>query len=312
MKQFKACVLFLAAIMAVSFSKAQSIDEGKNYLYYEKFISAKNTFQKLVDANPSNAEAAYWLGQAMIAPEDKDIAGAKAVYQKALNANSNSALLIAGMGHIALLEGNTSDARSRFETALSLSGGKDVAVLNAIGVANGDFDVKAGDGNYAIDKLKQATNIKAGKTAEIYTNLGDAYRKITDGTNATLSYDAALAINPRYARAIYRKGRVYQTQGSQQKDIFLKFYADAIAADPNYTPVYWTLHQYYYEIDVNKSAEYLDKYLAAKGADEPNTCFLKAQMKYAQGAFQDAIVAAKACIDQAGANPYPNLYGLIA
>ncbi len=310
MKHFKIGVLFLAAVMAVGFSKAQSIEEGKQFLYYEKYISARNTFQKL--ANAGNVEATYWLGQTFLLPEDKDVATAKKLYQAYLQSSPNSPLIMAGLGHALLLEGKTQEARSQFESAISLSGGKDVNVLNAVGVANGDFDVKAGDAAYAIDKLKQATNIKAGKTAEIYTNLGDAYRKIPDGSNALIAYDAALAINPRYARAIYRKGRIYQTQGNQQQDIFMQLYNQSIATDPNYTPVYFTLYQYFYETNVGRSAEYLDKYLNAKGADEPNQCFFRAQMKYAQGLFQDAIAASQICINNSGGNPYPNIYGLIA
>ena len=314
MKQLKACVLVVAAVFAANFSKAQTIEEGRTFLYYEKYISAKNVFQKLVSANPNNVDAVYWLGQTLIAPQDdKDIAGAKALYQKTLQANSNSPLLIAGMGHIALLEGNTQDARSQFETAISLSGGKNVAVLNAVGFANADFDSKAGDAAYAVDKLKEAYAIKAGsKDPDVITNLGDAYRKMADGGNAKTTYDAALAVVPNYARAKYRTGRIYQTQGRQQEEIFLKYYNEAIALDPNYTAVYWTLFQYYYETNVGKAAEYLDKYLAAKGSDEPNSCFFKAQMKYAQGLFAEAISASNACITSAGATPYPNLYGLIA
>jgi len=314
MKQLKACVLVVATLLAVNFAKAQTIEEGKQFLYYEKYISAKNTFQKLVSANPNNVDAVYWLGQTLIAPQDdKDIAAAKALYQKTLQANSNSPMLIAGMGHIALLEGNTQDARSQFETAISLSGGKNVAVLNAVGFANADFDSKAGDAAYAVEKLKQAVAIKAGsKDPDVLSNLGDAYRKMGDGGNAKLSYEAALAAVPNYARAKYRLGRIYQTQGRIQQDLFLQYYNEAIALDANYTPVYWTLFQYYYETDVPKAAGYLDKYLAAKGADEPNSCFLQAQMKYAQALYADAITSANACIAAAGATPYPNLYGLIA
>ena len=314
MKKLKACVLVVVAMLAANFIQAQTIDEGRTFLYYEKYISARNVFQKLVAANPNNVDAVYWLGQTLIAPQDdKDIAGAEALYQKALTANSNSPLLIAGMGHIRLLQGRTQDARSQFETAISLSGGKNVAVLNAVGFANADFDSKEGDAAYAVDKLKQAAAIKAGsKDPDVLTNLGDAYRKMADGGNAKTYYDAALAAQPNYARAKYRTGRIYQTQGSQQADIFMQYYNEAIAMDPNYTPVYWTLFQYFYLTDVGKAGGYLDKYLAAKGTDEPNSCFLKAQQKFAQGLFAEAITGSNACIASAGATPYPNLYGLIA
>jgi TolA-binding protein len=312
MKNLKFTLILLTGLLAANFSKAQSIEDGKKFLYYEKFISAKNAFQQLLNANPVNDEAAYWLGQTLIAPdEDKDIEGAKAVYQKGLAANANSALLNAGLGHIELLEGKTQQARAHFESAISLSGGKNIMVLDAIGFANADFDSKLGDGAYAIEKLQQATNMKGFKDARIMTDLGDAFRKIQDGGTAQRTYEAALAIDPKYARAKYRIGRIYQSQGRSQEPIYLQYYNDAIALDPTYPRPYFTLHQYYYETDVVKSAGYLDKYLAAKGTDEPNACFLNAQMKFAQGLFAEAITSSESCIG-ASATPYPNLFGLVA
>ncbi len=312
MKNLKFTLILFSSLLAVSFSMAQTIDEGKRFLYYEKFISAKNVFQQLLTANPANDEAAYWLGQALILPdEDKDIEGAKAVYQKGLTANPNSALLNAGMGHVELLEGKTQQARNHFETAISLSGGKSIDVLDAVGFANADFDSKYGDAAYAVEKLTQATKIKKFNDAKVMTDLGDAYRKLNDPANTQPTYEAALAIDPKYARAKYRIGRIYQSQGRNQEAIYLKYYNEAIAIDPNYTPVYFTLYQYFYETDVVKSAAYLDKYLAAKGSDEANACFLNAQMKFAQGLFEEYITAADACI-AASATPYPNLYGIKA
>ena len=312
MKNLKFTLILLTGLLAVNFSKAQTIDDGKKFLYYEKFISAKNVFQQLVTANANNEEAVYWLGQTLIAPdEDKDIEGAKAVYQKGLVANANSALLNAGMGHVELLEGKTQQARSHFESAISLSGGKNIMVLDAVGFANADFDSKSGDAAYGVEKLQQATTQKGFKDARIMTDLGDAYRKLQDGGSAQRSYEAALAIDPKYARAKFRIGRIYQSQGRSQEAIYLQYYNDAIALDPNYSPVYFYLHQYYYENDVVKSAAYLDKYLAAKGSDETNACFLSAQMKFAQGLFAETVTSAENCI-AANPNPYANVFGLLA
>ena len=313
MKKVKTGLLLLTTLMFVNSVKAQTIDDGRKFLYYDKYNSAKAVFQKLVSANPADGDAAYWLGQTLIAPdEDKDIAGAKEVYRKALEASSNNALLIAGMGHVELLEGKTQDARNRFETAISLSGGKNVAVLNAVGYANADFLSKYGDAGYALEKLKQATAIKGMKDPDVYVNLGDAYRKFADGGSAQLAYESALTVSPSYARAKFRIGRIYQTQGYNQEEIYMKYYNEAIAMDPNYTRVYWTLYQMFYETNVGRSAEYLEKYITAKGADEPNACFLRAQMKYAQGLFAEAITKCNECIAAGGANPYPNLYGILA
>ena len=314
MKKIKTGILFVAAMFFANLIFAQSIDEGKSFMYYERYKSAKDVFQKLLTANPSNEEAAYWLGQAYIAPDDrteKDLADAKALYQSKLAANPNSPLLIVGMGHIELIEGKKQDARNRFETAISLSQGKSIPVLNAIGFANGNPDSKNGDAAYAIEKLKQATAVKKFNDPDVYANLGDAYRKFADGSNAIQAYAMALTLNPKYARAVYRTGKVYQTQGALQEPIYMKYFDDAIAMDPKYAPAYYNLFNYYYETNVPKASEYLDKWLA-NSDDDPKACFYKASLKYAQGLFNDAITKADECITAGGSTPYPNLFGLKA
>lgn len=306
--------LAVAILFTANNLVAQTIEEGKKHLYYEKFASAKNVFQQLLNTNANNIEAAYWMGQAMLTDVDgQDIAGAKALYLKTLAANSNSALLLAGVGHAELLEGKLADAKNRFETAISLSQAKDPAVLNAVGFANADFDSKLGDGNYAVEKLKLATALKTGaKDPAIWANLGDAYRKLSDGGNALTAYETALKLNPTYARGYYRIGRIYQSQGSSQSDLFLTKYNEAIAADANYTPVYYTLQQYFYDINVTKSAEYLEKYLTAKGSDEKNACYLRTALLAAQGKYQETIAKADGCIAEAGGNADPRLFGIQA
>ncbi|MEO5942940.1 MAG: tetratricopeptide repeat protein [Ferruginibacter sp.] len=309
MNKFKTSVFLVAILFFSNALKAQNIEDGKKFLYYERYQSAKNVFQKLVTADPNNEEAVYYLGQAEIGLED--IAGAKALYLQKLSANPNSPLIMAGVGNIELLEGKTADARNHFETAISLSQGKSIPVLNAVGYANSNYDVKSGDGNYAIAKLLQATQIKKFKDPEVWTNLGDAYRKIGDGGNAVKAYQEALAIDPKYARAIFRTGRVYQTQGVGQENLYLDYYNKAIAADPAYAPVYYTLYVYDYETNVPKSAEYLDKWLS-NSDDDSKACYLRASIKYAQGLFNDAITKADQCISSEGATPYANLYGIKA
>lgn len=309
MKKINRSLLFIFTLLLSASVMAQGIDEGKKYIYYERFNSAKDVFQKIVNANAGNDEATYWLGQSYIGLEN--VAAAKALYQKALAANPNSPMTLVGMGHVELVEGKAQDARSRFETAISLTKGKNIDVLNAIGFANANPDSKNGDAAYAIEKLKQATQVKKFNDPEVYANLGDAYRKFADGGNAIRAYESALAINPNYARATYRIGRVYQTQGVAQQDLYMKYYNEAMAKDAAYAPVYNTLFNYFYETDVPRSAQYLDKYLNASD-DDPKACYYRASIKYAQGLFQDAIVKADQCITAGGNSPYPNLYGIKA
>jgi tetratricopeptide (TPR) repeat protein len=302
-------IFFLTAILFAGTTMAQSIDDGKKFMYYERFKSAKAVFEKLIGVNPNDEEAIYYLGQAEIGLENWG--AAKSLYQARLAASPNSPLVLAGMGHVELLGGKTQDARNRFETAISLSQGKSIPVLNAVGYANGNPESKNGDAAYAIEKLKQATQVKKFKDPEVYTNLGDAYRKFADGGNAVLSYQAALGLDPNYVRALFRTGKVYQTQGVAQEPIYLKYYEDALAKDPKYAPVYENYYVYFYESNVSKSAEYLEKWLQ-NADDDPKACNYRASMKYAQGFFTEAIDKADECIVAQGANPYINLFKIKA
>lgn len=310
MKKSKLALLLIITLVSVNVLKAQSIEEGKKFLYYERYKSARNLFEKLVAANPANVEAAYWLGQALIISEtDHDYPAAKQLYQKTLLANPNSPLLLVGLGHIELIENKPQDAKNRFETAISLTQSKNAAVLNAIGFAN--VHSANGDANYAIDKLKLATTLKGMKDPDVYANLGDAYKKLADGGNSQTAYEGALTLNPSFARASYRIGKIYQTQGIAQEEIYMRYFNEAIAKDSSYGPIYESLQEYYYLTNIKKSGFYLDKFLAHTD-DNPKNCFYRAQMKYAQGLFAETITNADECIAAEGATPYPNLYGLKA
>ena len=283
---------------------AQSVQDGKNFIYYQRYASAVETMEKVVAANPGNAEAQYWLGQAYL--EIGNPEKARDVYQKALSANGSNPLLLAGMGQVELIEGKQADARQRFETAISLTKAKDLAVLNAVGHANTD---KNGDADYAIEKLNLATQIKGMKEPDVYINLGDAYRKKNDGGNAVKAYQTALTVNPKYAEANYRVGKIYLTQGKDQEDLFVKHFQEAITNDPNYGPAYYDLYGYYFFRDVNKSKEYFNKYkpLADKG---PALDYEEASLLFASGDNKGAIAKADELLKAQGENADARLYRL--
>lgn len=284
---------------------AQSVQDGKKFLYYQRYNSAKETLEKVVAANPGNAEAQYWLGQTYIdlgQPEK-----AKEVYRKALETAGSNPLLLAGMGHVELIEGKANEARQRFETAISLTKAKDVAVLNAIGHANADK--KYGDADYAIEKLLLATQIKSMRDPDVYINLGDAYRKKNDGGGSVKAYQNALVMDPKFAEAKYRIGKIYLTQGKDQEDLFVQYFNEAIAIDPNYGPAYYDLYGYYFFRDVNKSKEFFNKYkvLADPG---PALDYEEASLLFASGDNNGAIAKADQLLASQGANADARLYRL--
>lgn len=301
--------LGLAVILFVVFnlqSVAQTIEEGKKFVYYERYASARDVFRKIWTASPSNTDAAYWLGQAYLGLEQ--LAEAKQVYQTALQSNGNAPLLIVGMGEIELHENKLADAKSRFETAISLTKAKDVEVLHAVGRAN--INVKQGDASYAISKLQLATAIKGFKDAMVYITIGDAYRKLLDGGNAIVSYKTALSMNPGLAAAWHKEGQIYETQ--KNKEFFLPAYEQAIATDPKYGPVYYSLYVYWYFRDVAKAEDYLHKYISVIDED-PQNDYYRIDLKFASKQYGQAISESDALIAKVGANVIkPRIYRLKA
>ena len=284
---------------------AQSVEQGRKFFYYERYKSARENFEKVLAANPNNIEATYWLGQTML--EQKDSVAAKNLYQKALQQNGNAPLILIGMGEIELREGKTNDARQRFETAISLTKGKDVEVFNAIGRAN--VDARSGDPTYAIEKLNLATQVKGFKDAETYVIMGDAYRKLIDGGNAITSYQKALTLDPKMAAANHKIAKVYLTQ--RNSEIFLQFFDKAIQLDPTYAPTYFELFYYWYFKDVNKAAPYLESFIT--NSDQgPDVEYLKTDFLYASGKFAEAKDKANGLISQYGAKVAPRMYKMVA
>jgi tetratricopeptide (TPR) repeat protein len=301
----KISLSLVALVIGVSLTFAQSVEQGRKFFYYERYKSARDAFEKVIASNPNNIEAIYWLGQTLI--EQKDSVAAKAVYQKALTSNGNAPLLLVGMGHIELLEGKTNDARQRFETAISLTKGKDIQVLNAIGRANAN--AKAGDATYAIEKLNLATQVKGFNDPETYLIMGDAYRKNIDGGGAVTAYNKAFVLNNKLAAAQYKIGKVYLTQNN--KEYFLPAFEQAIQLDPAYTPALYELFYYWYFRDVNKAEQYLNQYIA--NFDQgPEIEYLRTDFVYAKGDFAGAKNRAQQLISQYGEKVNPRMYRMIA
>jgi tetratricopeptide (TPR) repeat protein len=294
-----------AVVSLCNVAFAQTVDQGKKFLYYQRYKSAKEVFDKVLASNPNNIDAIYWQGQTLLVM--KDSIAAQDLYAKALQTNGSAPLLLAGMGDVELRLGKLPDARQRFETAISLTKGKDIEVLNAIGRAN--VNARSGDAAYAIEKLVQATQIKKFNDPTTYLLEGDAYRKQIDGGNAVTSYNKALAIDTKLAEAKYKIGKIYLTQNNKEQ--FLQDFEDAIAMDPAYAPAYYELFYYWYFRDVNKAAPYLDKFIANTDAG-PDVEYMKTDFLYSTSKFAEARDKAKALIAQYGDKVLPRMYKMVA
>ncbi|MCR6721446.1 MAG: tetratricopeptide repeat protein [Chitinophagaceae bacterium] len=296
--------------------KAQSLQDGVNDMYAERFKSAIATFEKLLAANPNNIEATYWLGQTYL--EKNDVASAKALYEKALLASANAPLVIVGMGQVELEENKISEAKQRFEAAITMTKGKkgnDPVILNAVGRAITEVYTqkdKKGDINYAIEKLEEAAQ-RDPKNASIFLNLGNAYRKGKPGEAGGLAfqnYQRATELNSKFAVPHYRTAMLFN--GQRNWDLFQKHMEAAIEADPKFAPAYYELYYFkLYRQDYNNAQYYAQKFIENSDPDPQNE-YLAAQTHWVKKEFDEAIAGAKNIIAKAGKDTKAPTYKLIA
>ncbi|MFM7838745.1 MAG: hypothetical protein ACKO6K_04200, partial [Chitinophagaceae bacterium] len=116
-------------------------------------------------------------------------------------------------------------------------------------------------------------------------------------------------LDPKYAAARYRIGKVYLTQNN--REFFLPAFEEAIVMDPEYRPAYFELFYYWYFRDVNKAAIYLDGFV--KNSDPgPDVEYLSAEFKYASSKFSEAQQMATQLIGQYGEKVAPRMFRLLA
>ena len=110
---------------------AQTVNEAKKHIHARKHNTAKSTLRAALETDPNNPELIYWLAQSYF--DHKDPKGAKQVLLKHMGGPlGNNPLLLVAMGQVELTEKNPNDARQRFETAISLTKGKDISIFTAI------------------------------------------------------------------------------------------------------------------------------------------------------------------------------------
>jgi len=304
--KFLVIVLFLCT----GFGFAQSIEEGKKHIYYERWESAEDHFRNLITSDPGNLEAYYWLTKVLFAKND--IEGAKNL-QKQLNVfratNSKEEVLPLNKvtsGELLLHEGKSQEAKVVFDKVLDETRNKKPEVL--IAIAKAYLDVKSTEYPYILELLNKAEK-RDKKNPEIFALRGDVYRRMNDGGKAVQAYMQALQKESGYAKASYNIGKIYLTQNNPE--MYLKYFNQAITNDADYAPAYYDLFYYYYFRDVNTAKGFLDQYLSKSDSSLEND-YLLTDFLYASSQPQQAIEKAKSLLDRQEEKADPRLLKLIA
>ncbi len=144
---------------------------------------------------------------------------------------------------------------------------------------------------------------------ELYVELGDAYRRLGDGSGSYQAYQDALVENGKYAKALYKLGKIFVTQNNPEQ--YLKYFNAAVAVDSLYAPAWYELYYHYYFRDVNKAMVNLQHYIATTDPGIQND-YLVTDLLYSSRKYQEAIKKAQQLIDHLGGTSEPRLYKLIA
>lgn len=262
-------ILIVCCIIVSFGTYAQSIDEATSLWHAHKYNSASKLFKKIIESNPSNAEAYYRLGEMYIECEKLD--SARIYFAMGAEKVPNGAWNYIGLAKVNAEGSNLAEARKNTDKALTITNKKDVLVLNEC--AEVYIHHAAKDPKYALTLIEQSLKLDP-KNTHTYILKGDAYRAMNDGTNALKSYDEAEFNDnhtPKKRDYHISKARLYK-QG-KSFDAAEKSYLKAIELFPNTAISYKELGDLYYQARKYKNAkEYYDKYLTMA---EPTIDFYK-------------------------------------
>lgn len=303
MKHLVASAILLMVFGATDIN-AQSVEEAKKLYSYERYNSAVRTLQQVTSTNPQDINAWYWLINSYLAAEHIDSATLSLSQMPAeLKAQPLGKVI---EGAVSLHKNDSIAAMDLFMEAIGTKRKKDPAIQLAVGRTI--VDAPKGNLLTAINILEEAAK-KDKKNTMIYLAIGDAYRKLYNGSEAVKAYQEAISADDKNAQAYYKIGKIYQTQNNV--DVFTEYFNKAITADANFAPVYYPLYYYYYFRDVNKALDYLQQYIA-KSDETIEHQYMLTDLYYVSKKYNEAIQTAQQVIQKEADKTKPRIYKLMA
>lgn len=296
-------LLFVSATTLIV--TGQGIDSAKKLIYNERYRSAQDLLKNILKSDRGNAEGWYLLSLDCILVGD-----VHPVEDQLVNIPQevkDQPIYQVAYGQLLLYEDKIDSASYYFNQAIDKTKGKDPAILMAI--AKAQLITKPGNAQYALDLLDKAEK-KEKKSAELNRLRGDAYRKLTDGSEAYKAYQAAINDDDKDAAAYYKVGKIFTAQ--KNPEMYLEYFTKAIRADSNYAPAYFELYyHYYYTIDVAKALGYFEAYQRKSDYDKHND-YLYADLLFLNKMYQPAIAATQKLLNEPAGDTIPRLYKLAA
>lgn len=290
--------LFVLALSLGTAAQAQTLQEANKKTENERYDLARKDYQKLVQADPTSVENAFFFGNfyALIGEKDSAIT----MWRKAGSINLEDKLGMVAAAKVLYFQGDTTTAGQQFCEIIKKTKRKNPVVLHRIAETYATGPVK--NLKTAEIYLRDVVRLDP-KNVDAYVLLGDVLlaQSGSNATQATEQYNNALAIEPNSARVIVRKAQIYQRV--QNYKLANEEYKKAQAADPNYAPAYRQNAELNILFDQYAAAiESWEKYLKLNDTDE-------ARYRYASSLFgAKQYCNALTQIQQVEKNGFVNLY----
>jgi len=185
---------------------------------------AEALYRKILDSNPSHADALHYLG--VMAQQVGKLDTAVDLIQRSIRADPRNATYYSNLGCVLQKQGKGSDAVEAQRKALALQPEFVEAHYNLALALQDQNRLGEAEASY-----RRALAIKA-DYAEAYGNLGYAVYQQGRVEEALDAYRKALSLRPNYPEAQYNLGNVLHAQGKHEEAV--ESYRGAIASRPDY------------------------------------------------------------------------------
>ena len=240
----KKLLLIALAFISLLSTNAQTRESAVVKTMNERYELASAEFKTLIAATPTNGDLYFFAGDNYFYWGELD--SAEAIFRKGQEMAPLNPLNYVGLGRIAWFKNNTALSTGQYAKAQEIISTKSNKIDKTtqatafLKMAETYVIYDNKNINEAFVLINKAIAIND-KNPEAFVQLGDclAEKDPNNPSAAIAEYTNALNVDPKYTRAMLRKGMLYtRVQQSSAWEEALKYFDQAIAIDPNFAPAY--------------------------------------------------------------------------
>lgn len=258
--------MLVAALMLTGAVAAQTLQDAVKQFDLEKYGNARNQLDAIIAKDPSDMKAYFYAGWCSI--ELEEFSKAQTYFANALKLNPKDFLNTAGLGWVAGMNKQATEAKSKFAEAVTLMNNnrklKDAWAVALGGVAlSGSPTIDTANAIMMVRKSYELDN----QSSDAYFYTGLTFLNLSEGGKAISNFESVLDVNKNSAKAAFYLGNVYVRSRIPQEAI--GYYNKAIEIDSTFAPTYRVLGDLYFQLrQTDKSIENYKKYLALQDKDD--------------------------------------------